>query len=57
VVEYREGLQELWEGASARDGLAQLREWCRRAEESGIGALRDFARGLPAYAAARVSAT
>jgi len=56
-VEYREGLQELWEGASARDGLAQLREWCRRAEESGIGALRDFARGLPAYAAARVSAT
>ncbi|HLY52064.1 MAG TPA: fatty acid desaturase [Steroidobacteraceae bacterium] len=53
VVEYRDGLQQLWEEASAREGLAQLREWCRRAEESGIAALRDFARGLPAYACAR----
>ena len=33
--------------------LAQLREWCRRAEDSGIAALREFAQGLPAYASAR----
>jgi stearoyl-CoA desaturase (Delta-9 desaturase) len=53
VVEYREGLQLLWEEASAREGLARLRDWCRSAEESGIGALREFARVLPAYARAR----
>ncbi|HYB65620.1 MAG TPA: fatty acid desaturase [Steroidobacteraceae bacterium] len=51
VVEYREGLQLAWEDTSASHSLAQLREWCRRAEDSGIAALREFARGLPAYAA------
>ena len=50
VVEYREGLQQAWEDASAGHALAQLREWCRRAEDSGITALREFAQGLPAYA-------
>jgi stearoyl-CoA desaturase (delta-9 desaturase) len=50
VVEYREGLQQAWEDASAGHALAQLREWCRRAEGSGIGALREFAQALPAYA-------
>ncbi len=53
VVEYREGLQQAWEETSASHGLTQLREWCRRAEDSGIGALREFAQGLPAYASAR----
>jgi stearoyl-CoA desaturase (delta-9 desaturase) len=53
VVEYRDALQQLWEDASANQSLARLRDWCRRAEESGIGALRDFAHGLPAYARAR----
>jgi stearoyl-CoA desaturase (delta-9 desaturase) len=52
VVEYRDGLQQLWDDASASHGLTQLREWCRRAEDSGIGALREFAQGLPAYARA-----
>jgi stearoyl-CoA desaturase (delta-9 desaturase) len=50
VVEYREGLQQAWEEASAGRALVQLREWRRRAEESGIGALREFAQALPAYA-------
>ena len=53
VVEYRDGLQHAWEDASASRALAQLREWCRRAEDSGIGALREFAKGLPAYASER----
>jgi stearoyl-CoA desaturase (delta-9 desaturase) len=53
VVEYREGLQLAWEDTSASHSLAQLREWCRRAEDSGIAALREFARGLPAYASVR----
>jgi stearoyl-CoA desaturase (delta-9 desaturase) len=52
VVEYRDSLQQLWNGTSANPAraVAQLREWCSRAEGSGIRALRDFAQGLPAYA-------
>jgi len=52
VVEYREGLQQLWNETSANPAraLAQLRDWCSRAEASGIGALREFAQGLTAYA-------
>jgi len=49
VVEYRDSLQQLWNENPAR-ALTQLREWCHRAEGSGIGALREFAQGLPAYA-------
>jgi stearoyl-CoA desaturase (Delta-9 desaturase) len=52
VIEYRDGLQQLWNETAANPprALGQLREWCRRAEASGIGALRDFAHALPAYA-------
>lgn len=52
VVEYREGLQQLWNETSANPAraLAQLRDWCSRAEASGIRALREFAQALPAYA-------
>jgi hypothetical protein len=52
VVEYRDGLQQLWIGTSANPSraLAQLRDWCHQAEASGITALREFAQGLPAYA-------
>ena len=55
VVEYREGLQHLWNETSANQAkaVAQLREWCARAEASGIRALREFSLGLPAYALAR----
>jgi stearoyl-CoA desaturase (Delta-9 desaturase) len=51
VIESRDGLQQLWNETAANPSraLVQLREWCRHAEESGIGALRDFAHGLPAY--------
>jgi stearoyl-CoA desaturase (delta-9 desaturase) len=55
VVEYREGLQHLWNDASANQARAvgQLREWCTRAEASGIRALREFSLRLPAYGTAR----
>jgi stearoyl-CoA desaturase (Delta-9 desaturase) len=53
VIEYREGLQQAWEEASAGRALVQLCEWRRRAEDSGISALREFAQALPAYAPAR----
>jgi stearoyl-CoA desaturase (Delta-9 desaturase) len=55
VVEFREGLQHLWNDASANQtrAVGQLREWCAQAEASGIRALREFSQGLPAYAVAR----
>ena len=54
IVEYREGLQHLWNDASANQARAvgQLKEWCAQAEASGIRALREFSLGLPAYGAA-----
>ena len=55
VVESRDSLQQLWNGASANQAraLAQLREWCSKAESSGIRALREFSLRLPTYTAAR----
>jgi stearoyl-CoA desaturase (Delta-9 desaturase) len=54
VVEFRDGLQHLWNDASANQtrAVGQLREWCAKAEASGIRSLRDFSLGLPAYAGA-----
>ena len=48
----RQELIALWNRSSAtREQLvAQLQDWCRRAEESGIGPLRDFSRRLRCYA-------
>ena len=53
VVEFRESLQHAWNDASLTQGrgVQQLRDWCVRAEASGIRALRDFALGLRDYAA------
>ncbi len=55
VVEFRESLQHLWNDASANQtkAVAQLREWCAKAEASGIRALREFSLALPAYAGGR----
>ena len=50
VVEFREGLQHMWNDASASQSVSHLREWCARAEASGIRALREFAQTLPTYA-------
>jgi stearoyl-CoA desaturase (delta-9 desaturase) len=54
VVEFRDSLQHSWTDASAPQGGAaqNLRDWCVRAEASGIRALRDFALRLRAYAGA-----
>jgi hypothetical protein len=53
VVEFRESLQNSWNGASAHQGAAvqHLRDWCVRAEASGIRALREFASRLGDYCA------
>jgi stearoyl-CoA desaturase (delta-9 desaturase) len=51
VVEYRDSLQHLWSDASWNQAgaVGQLREWCAKAEASGIRALREFSLALPAY--------
>ncbi|HET6725538.1 MAG TPA: fatty acid desaturase [Gammaproteobacteria bacterium] len=51
VYEYRQQLQELWEGRAHSNErlLQQFRDWCARAEASGIKALQDFARQLEGY--------
>jgi stearoyl-CoA desaturase (delta-9 desaturase) len=55
VVEFRDGLQHLWTDSSVNQARAvgQLREWCTKAEASGIRALREFSLALPAYAGGR----
>lgn len=51
IYEYKQQLQAIWQEryASHERLLASLQEWCRQAEATGIRALQDFARSLPAY--------
>jgi stearoyl-CoA desaturase (delta-9 desaturase) len=47
----RQDLSALWmrSSLSTEQLVRQLEDWCRRAEESGIGALREFSRTLRRY--------
>jgi stearoyl-CoA desaturase (delta-9 desaturase) len=56
VYAMREALQDIWKrSAATQENLVHaLEEWRRQAEASGIQALRDFARKLPAYSLAPV---
>jgi stearoyl-CoA desaturase (Delta-9 desaturase) len=47
----RRDLTAVWSRstASTEQLVKQLEDWCRRAEESGIGALREFSRTLRCY--------
>ena len=51
VHEYREQLLSLWEQANVSNErlLNDLKEWCARAEASGIHALQDFSAHLRGY--------
>ena len=51
VMEFRAELKALWEGANVSNErlLAELKEWCARAEASGIEALQEFAATLRGY--------
>ncbi len=53
VLEYRNELRSLWEGAhrSNESLLAEFREWCRRAEASGIQGMEDFVVYLRSFRA------
>jgi stearoyl-CoA desaturase (delta-9 desaturase) len=47
----RKQLQQVWERTASNQEVlvAALQQWCREAENSGIKALQDFARGLRGY--------
>jgi stearoyl-CoA desaturase (delta-9 desaturase) len=49
VVEFRDSLQQMCNEAADRQSVSRLREWCVRAEGSGIRALKEFAAALPTY--------
>jgi len=51
VYRFKQQLQEIGRRSTATQEvlLKQLQEWCKQAEETGIRALQDFARSLPAY--------
>ncbi|HEY3487643.1 MAG TPA: fatty acid desaturase [Gammaproteobacteria bacterium] len=51
VYQFRQQLLEIWERtyASQEKLLQALRDWCHRAEESGIQALKEFAAALKGY--------
>lgn len=51
VYRFKQQLQEIGRRSTATQEvlLKQLQEWCKQAEATGIRALQDFARSLPAY--------
>ncbi|MDL9999291.1 fatty acid desaturase [Variovorax sp. J22P240] len=51
IYSTRQDLTALWGRSTATKEqlVKQLEDWCRQAEESGIGALRDFSRTLRCY--------
>jgi stearoyl-CoA desaturase (Delta-9 desaturase) len=51
VLEYRNELKALWEGAHTSNEklLADFREWCARAEASGIQVLEEFVAYLKSF--------
>ncbi|NNF52355.1 MAG: acyl-CoA desaturase [Gammaproteobacteria bacterium] len=59
VHEFRERLQALWNGANVSNDrlLAQLRDWCARAEASGIRSLQELASVLRSYSMQPAAAT
>jgi stearoyl-CoA desaturase (delta-9 desaturase) len=55
VLEFRNELKQLWEGAHTSNDrlLAEFREWCARAEQSGIQGLQEFVAYLKSFRAMR----
>ena len=53
VLQFRSELKDLWEGAHTSNErlLADFREWCARAEESGIQGLQEFVAYLRSFRA------
>ena len=54
IYQMRLELQQVWQKRTrgAQEIIAALREWCERAEQSGVESLHDFAAYLRSYALA-----
>ena len=52
IYELQQQLRAIWakRGGNMDDVIAELAEWCRQAEASGVQTLRDFAETLKSYA-------
>ena len=59
VLQFQNELKSLWEGAHTSNDrlLADFREWCVRAEQSGIQGLQEFVAYLKSFRALRDRAT
>ncbi len=59
VYQYRLRLQAIWEQTSLSqlELLEALQEWCRQAEQAGVGVLNDFVARLRGYVLVPVSGT
>jgi stearoyl-CoA desaturase (delta-9 desaturase) len=55
VLKFRNELKQLWEGAHTSNErlLVEFREWCTRAEQSGIQGLEEFVAYLKSFRAMR----
>jgi stearoyl-CoA desaturase (delta-9 desaturase) len=55
VLEFRSELKQLWEGAHTSNErlLTEFREWCARAEQSGIQGMQEFVAYLKSFPAMR----
>jgi stearoyl-CoA desaturase (delta-9 desaturase) len=58
VLQFRNELKHLWAGAHTSNDrlLAEFREWCTRAEQSGIQGLQEFVAYLKSFRAMREAA-
>jgi stearoyl-CoA desaturase (delta-9 desaturase) len=51
IIKYRDELKEIWEtkGKSTEQMIEAIREWCHKAEKSGVEALQIYAQKLQTY--------
>jgi hypothetical protein len=51
LLSYKQELQTIWNntGQSVDDRISALKEWCQKAEASGIQMLQEFARSVQKY--------
>jgi stearoyl-CoA desaturase (delta-9 desaturase) len=51
IIKYRDELKSIWEsnGKTSEQMIEAIRQWCQKAEKSGVKVLQDYARKLQTY--------
>jgi len=51
IIKYRDELKSIWEsnGKTSEQMIEAIKNWCQRAEKSGVKVLQDYARTLQTY--------